>query len=120
MTATINHLTIVSENNYTVGRFYEGFFHMRPASARNPLESVRIGDGRVGLNIHPRLAGHPAQLDHFGIEVDDIAATLARMQESYPRIARSASVGDTKPGVGQHARPRRKCFQALAKGRARP
>ncbi len=96
--ANINHLTIVSENNYAVGRFYEGFFHMRPAGARDALESVRIGDGRVGLNVHPRLPGQPAQLDRFGIQVDDIAATLARIRDGYPRIACSAPSGDAESG----------------------
>ena len=98
MTARINHLTIVSENNYAVGRFYEGFFHMRPAGMRDALAAVHIGDGRVGLNVSPRLPGYPAQLDRFGIEVDDIAATLARMRENYPRLACTAPVGDLASG----------------------
>ena len=72
MQARINHLTILSENNYALGRFYEGFFHMRPAGARSATQSVSIGDGHIGLNLKPRLTGQRAQLDHFGIEVDDI------------------------------------------------
>jgi catechol 2,3-dioxygenase-like lactoylglutathione lyase family enzyme len=86
MDAKINHLTIRSEDAYTVGRFYEGFFHMRPAGTKGATEAVSIGDGRIGLNIYPRLSGHPAQLDHFGIEVDDLEAALARMGERYPAI----------------------------------
>lgn len=87
MKAKINHLTIVSEDHYTLGRFYEGFFHMRPTRAQGGSDDVQIGDSRVGLNIKPRLAGHPAQLDHFGIEVDDIAQAFARIRDHYPRIA---------------------------------
>ena len=86
MDAKINHLTIVSENNYALGRFYEGFFHMRPIGAQGPTEAVRISDGNIGLDINPRLSGYRAQLDHFGIEVDDIELALARIGESYPAI----------------------------------
>jgi catechol 2,3-dioxygenase-like lactoylglutathione lyase family enzyme len=86
MIAKINHLTILSEDNYALGRFYQGFFHMRPAGTDEATRAVRIGDGHVGLNINPRLSGYPAQLDHFGIEVDDIELALARMGESYPAI----------------------------------
>lgn len=86
MNAKINYLTILSEDNYALGRFYQGFFHMRPTGTRGATEAVSIGDGHVGLNINPRLSGHPAQLDHFGIEVDDIALAIARLSESYPAI----------------------------------
>lgn len=86
MRARINHLTIVSEDNYALGRFYEGFFHMRPVRGRGAFDPVSLGDGRVGLNIHPRLAGQPAQLDHFGIEVDDMAEALGRLRAQFPRI----------------------------------
>jgi catechol 2,3-dioxygenase-like lactoylglutathione lyase family enzyme len=86
MKASINHFTIVSENNYALGRYYEGFFHMRPAGAQGAVEDVRIGDGQVGLNIKPRLAGYRAHLDHFGIEVDDMDLALKRIREGYPKI----------------------------------
>ena len=87
MNAKINHLTILSEDNYALGRFYEGFFHMRPTGANGPTEDVRIGDGHIGLNIKPRLSGHAAQLDNFGIEVDDVELAVARINENYPEIA---------------------------------
>lgn len=86
MDAKINHLTIISEDNYALGRFYEAFFHMRPRPANGATEPVRLGDGTVGMNINPRLSGHPAQLDHFGIEVGDIEAACARIRENYPQI----------------------------------
>ncbi|HTI85571.1 MAG TPA: VOC family protein [Alphaproteobacteria bacterium] len=86
MTARINHLTIVSENNYALSHYYQGFFHMRPAGAQGPTDDVTIGDGRIGLNIRPRVSGHPAQLDHFGIEVDDLGRVQARIRESFPGI----------------------------------
>lgn len=86
MKAKINDLTILSENNYALGRFYEGFFHMRPTGTNGATQDVRIGDGYISLNIKPRLPGHPAQLDHFGIEVDDIELAFARIRESYPTV----------------------------------
>ena len=36
MTATFNHLTIVSEDQYALGRYYQGFFHMKPAVCSGP------------------------------------------------------------------------------------
>ena len=56
MDAKINHLTILSEDNYALGRFYEGFFHMRPTGANGATQAVSIGDGTIGLNIKPRLS----------------------------------------------------------------
>jgi len=86
MRAKINYLTILSEDNHALGRFYEGFFHMRPTKTNVATQAVRIGDGHIGLNINPRLSCHSSQLDHFGIEVDDAELALARMRESYPAI----------------------------------
>jgi catechol 2,3-dioxygenase-like lactoylglutathione lyase family enzyme len=40
----------------------------------------------VGLNINPRREGRQARLDHFGIEVDDVEATLSRIREGYPTV----------------------------------
>jgi hypothetical protein len=103
MTARINHLTIVSEDNYALGRYYQGFFHMRPVASRGPADDVSIGDGRVALNIKPRVSGHPAQLDHFGIEVDDLALVQARIREGFPSvewIERSPGVISTHDPVG--------------------
>lgn len=103
MKAKINQLTIVSENNYALGRFYEGIFHLRPTGTRSATEDVSIGDGHIGLNIKPRLSGHPAQLDNFGIEVDDIELALARIRESYPRTMFSEGPGDgSRAAVSTH------------------
>ena len=86
MKASIDHLTILSENDYALSRYYEGFFHMRPAGLRDAVEDVRLTDGRVTLTIKPRLAGYRAHLDHFGIAVDDLELALARIRDSYPGI----------------------------------
>lgn len=97
MKAKFNHLTILSEDHYALGRFYEGFFHMRPTAKNGATQDVRLGDGSIGLNIKPRLPGHAAQLDHFGIEVDDLAEACARLREYFPNISVLAS-----PGKGPH------------------
>ena len=86
MRAKINHITIVSEDNYALGRFYEGFFHLKPTGTKGPLDDVSLGDGHVGMNIKPRLSGQPAQLDHFGIEVDDLATALTRLRQYDPAL----------------------------------
>jgi predicted enzyme related to lactoylglutathione lyase len=86
MKARFNHLTILSEDNYALGRFYEGFFHMRPSGNRGPTDPVSLGDGNIGINIHPRLPGTKAQLNHFGIEVDDVDQALARIREHFPAV----------------------------------
>jgi catechol 2,3-dioxygenase-like lactoylglutathione lyase family enzyme len=86
MKASINHLTILSENNYALGRYYEAFFHLRSTGVSAASDDICIGDGRVGLNIKPRVAGYRAHLDHFGIEVDDFDLALSRIREGYPKI----------------------------------
>ena len=115
MTASINHLTIVSENNHVVGRFYEGVFRLQPSEERDPLGPIRIGDGRIGLNLHPRLAGQPAQLDRFGMEVDDLGDTLARLRESYPRGV-YAPAGGEKSGPVHAYDPDGNLFMLSQKG----
>lgn len=87
MVARLKHLTILSEDNYTLGRFYQGLFHMRPAGPNNATDPVSISDGNIGLDIQPRLPGYRSQLDTFGIEVDDLDDIRARMQKAYPAIS---------------------------------
>jgi catechol 2,3-dioxygenase-like lactoylglutathione lyase family enzyme len=87
MTSKFNHFTILSEDNYALGRYYEAFFHMRSSGQGTAAaDDVHIGDGRIGINIKPRLSGHPAQLDQFGIEVDDLAAVRERLRKNHPTI----------------------------------
>ena len=87
MGAKINHVAILSEDNYALGRFYEGFFHLRPTGSKGATRAITVGDGYIGLNINPRLSGRPGQLDHFGIEVDDVEAAFAVMRERFPTVA---------------------------------
>lgn len=86
MNARISRLSILSEDNYTLGRFYEGLFHMRPTVMNGATDAVRVSDGNIELEIRPRLPGYRAQLDDFNLEVDDVQAALARIHENYPTI----------------------------------
>jgi catechol 2,3-dioxygenase-like lactoylglutathione lyase family enzyme len=84
MPAKINHVAIMSGNYALESKFYESIFGMRGSPRGRPARAVSIGDGYVGLNINPRRAGRPGRLDHFGIQVDDLEATVALMREKYP------------------------------------
>jgi predicted enzyme related to lactoylglutathione lyase len=84
--AKLNHIAIVSENYALSARFYESLFGMRTAASGTTRRAVTVGDGYVGLNINSRKAGRPARLDHFGIQVDDIESSLARLRSAYPQV----------------------------------
>ena len=86
MASKINHVAILSGNYAVESKFYESVFGMRGSPKARPSRAVSIGDGYVGLNINPRRAGRPGRLDHYGIQVDDLAATVARIEEKYPDI----------------------------------
>lgn len=86
MGSKINHVAIMSGNYALESRFYEAMFGMKGSPRGRPARAVSIGDGYVGMNINPRRAGRPGRLDHFGIQVDDLEATTARIREKYPEI----------------------------------
>jgi len=75
----INHVAITSDQYALDGRFYESLFGMKPSSKPRPARSVVLGDGYVGMNVIPRRDGRTSGLDHFGIEVDDVDDTIARI-----------------------------------------
>src|SRR5258705_4552052 len=86
MPAKIKHIALVSDQYALEGRFYEAVFGMKTAADKRPERAVTVSDGAVGLNINPRKAGRPAGLDHFGVEVEDVERTCARLRERYPAI----------------------------------
>ena len=47
---------------------------------------MSIGDGYVGMNINPRMAGRQAGFDHFGIQVEDVEVVRERVIKKYPKI----------------------------------
>src|SRR5436190_14830103 len=75
----LNHVAIASDQYALNGRFYESLFGMKPSSKPRPARSVVLGDGYVGMNVIPRRDGRTSGLDHFGIEVDDVEDTIARI-----------------------------------------
>ena len=88
MTAKLKHLAIVSDQYTLLERFYQAMFGMKSSPDNPPAGAVVVSDGYVGLNINPRKgkAGRQAGLDHFGFEVDDAEAVLAKIQARYPGI----------------------------------
>lgn len=86
MASKINHVAIMSGNYALESKFYEAVFGMRGSPKARPARAVSIGDGYVGMNINPRRAGRPGRLDHFGIQVDDLEATVARIRARHPEI----------------------------------
>ena len=79
MASKVNHVAIASDQYAINGRFYESLFGMKTSSKPRPARSVVLGDGYVGLNCIPRRDGRYSGLDHFGIEVDDLEDTIARI-----------------------------------------
>ncbi len=87
MSARINHVAIASDQYAMNGRFYQALFGMKASSKPRPARSVSVGDGYVGLNCIPRREGRYSGLDHFGLEVDNIEDTLARMKKFDPTLS---------------------------------
>ena len=79
MFAKLNHLAIVSENYAMSCRFYEALFGMKQASEGRAEGAAVVGDGYVGMNINPRVAGRGGRLEHFGFEVKDAKKALDRL-----------------------------------------
>jgi catechol 2,3-dioxygenase-like lactoylglutathione lyase family enzyme len=86
MAARLNHIAIASDHYAINGRYYEALFGMKQSSKPRPARSVVIGDGYVGMNCIPRRDGRYSGLDHFGIEVDDLEDTLARIRKFDPTL----------------------------------
>jgi catechol 2,3-dioxygenase-like lactoylglutathione lyase family enzyme len=87
MPAKLNHVAIASDHYAINGRFYEALFGMKPSSKPRPARSVVIGDGYVGMNCIPRRDGRYSGLDHFGIEVEDVEETIARIKRFDPSLS---------------------------------
>ena len=86
MSARINHVAITSDHYAINARFYQALFGMKEGKTNKlpPARAISLGDGYVGMTIIPRRDGRTSGLDHFGIEVDDIEDTIARMKKFDP------------------------------------
>ena len=45
--------------------------------------TINESDGNIGVAFNRRRPGYNGGLDHFGIEVDDLEQTFARIKEKY-------------------------------------
>ena len=97
MAAKLKHIALVSDNYAVQGKFYEAAFGMRTAADPRPERAVTVGDGYVGLNINPRKPGRAAGLDHFGLEVDEVAPILERLKKQRVEVVQRPS---TRPFAG--------------------
>jgi catechol 2,3-dioxygenase-like lactoylglutathione lyase family enzyme len=86
MSAKINHIAIATDQYAINARFYESLFGMKTSSKPRPTRAVPVSDGYVGLNCIPRREGRCSGIDHFGIEVDDIEETIARIHKFDPTL----------------------------------
>jgi catechol 2,3-dioxygenase-like lactoylglutathione lyase family enzyme len=86
MSAKINHVAIATDHYAINARFYESLFGMKTSSKPRPSRSVVVGDGYVGLNCIPRREGRCSGIDHFGIEVEDLDDTIARIHKFDPLL----------------------------------
>jgi catechol 2,3-dioxygenase-like lactoylglutathione lyase family enzyme/predicted enzyme related to lactoylglutathione lyase len=103
MNARIVNLTILSEDSYTLARFYECVFHMSQIVTKRAAHVARLTDGRIGMDILPRLPGYRAQLDTFGVQVDDLKEVLSRVRKRYPKIAFQDGPGtQSRPSISIH------------------
>ena len=81
-------MSAITSDYYAMNaRFYEALFGMKPGKRTlPPARAISLGDGYVGMTHIPRRDGRTSGLDHFGIEVDDIEDTIARMQKFDPEL----------------------------------
>lgn len=87
MPARINHVAITSDHYAMNARFYQALFGMTPGKRTlPPARAISLGDGYVGMTHIPRRDGRSSGLDHFGLEVDDLEDTIARMQKFDPEL----------------------------------
>ena len=92
MFAKIKHVAIVTDDCQRLGVFYQSVFKLRSEVSeegkrfRNIQRAVAMTDGYVGLNFNLRKPGRPANLDHFGIEVQDVEQVFSRLRDKYPAI----------------------------------
>src|SRR5204862_3244597 len=97
MTANIKHVAISSGNHELLCDFYASLFGMKHD------RGMVVTDGYVGMNVNRRGRGRQAGIDHFGLEVDDVEAIIARSKAKYPQI-NFLKRPDNRPfaGLGTH------------------
>lgn len=95
MLTRIQHFAIVSENFVREAKFYESVFGMKRSKPGSEEEqkairtnyAVSLSDGYVGVTVIGRKPGYVPGLHHFGVDVDDVNETIARIKKRYPEVA---------------------------------
>ncbi|HZT06234.1 MAG TPA: VOC family protein [Chloroflexota bacterium] len=80
MAARIRHVAISSGNSGLLLEFYQSLFGMAPDRTQV------VTDGYIGMNVNRRGGGRQAGIDHFGVEVDDVEAVMARSRAAFPAV----------------------------------
>lgn len=81
----INHIAFVTSNQMLAGRFYQALFGLDPWGSTPPEDrGLHATDGYVGVAILQRNPGRKAGFDHWGFEVDDVAAVRDHVAKHYP------------------------------------
>lgn len=87
MSARISHVALNSNTPTPIATMYETLFGLElDMSLGSPERGEILSDGNILLNIRPRVPGQRVGVDHFGIEVEDIDATFAKLKADYPMI----------------------------------
>lgn len=87
MFAKLNHVAVVSDNYTLLAVWYRAAFGLEvKTNAKFEASAMSIGDGYVGMNVNPRMAGRQAGFDHFGIQVDDVEVVRERITKRYAKI----------------------------------
>jgi predicted enzyme related to lactoylglutathione lyase len=81
MPAQMKHIAIITDRYTLMARFYEAVFGLWTFPDRPQVAAIAVSDGHVGLNFNVRAPGRQAGLDHFGFEVEDVEATIARAKK---------------------------------------
>ena len=109
MKTRIKHVAICTENYDRMAEFYKTIFGMKKitngmtdATGNYNPERGHISDGLIGYALLQRQPGISAGLDHFGFEVNDVAAVLEKLAEKYPDVLVSKTL-DYVPFAGIRA-----------------
>jgi catechol 2,3-dioxygenase-like lactoylglutathione lyase family enzyme len=89
MSAKLQHVAIVSSDPPRLAEFYRELFGMTGNPAATERGAASSVDGYVWLAVNTRPRGRQGGLDHFGIEVPDVATVDAirdRARDDYPTI----------------------------------
>ena len=86
MDARFDHVAVLSHDYTQNAKFYEALFGLRVLPHTRARGTILLGDGAMGFNHVPLRTGFPSGLNHFGIQVDDVDAAIARIREFGPSM----------------------------------